>query len=221
MRRSALPTASSRSTSSTRPHGHDAGLNALLQDRREPPGACGFVFAPRSPERSSGPSVPAPIVPARFPGPAATTSVRGESGEPSTGVLSFVERAGGVRADSLSVLDQLIAPGQMRGTGPMTETSALLGFTDGELLDATITAFAGMPGRCFRRIDHVIENRASTCGGSSGPARAVPGDLIVLSAILMPGRRCRARPAGGSDRADAGAVSSFRSGGAVPQNPPT
>ncbi|MDQ1537062.1 MAG: polymerase subunit gamma/tau, partial [Actinomycetota bacterium] len=99
------------------------------------------------------------------------------------GVLSFVVRAGGgsVR-DSLSVLDQL-----MSGSGDEGLTyqgaAALLGFTEGELLDATIDGLAaGDAGAVFRQIDKVIET-------GHDPRRFVEDllerlrDLIVVAAV--------------------------------------
>src|ERR1019366_7586813 len=99
------------------------------------------------------------------------------------GVLSFVVRAGGgsVR-DSLSVLDQL-----MSGSGDEGLTyqgaAALLGFTEGEMLDATIDGLAaGDAGAVFRQIDKVIET-------GHDPRRFVEDllerlrDLIVVAAV--------------------------------------
>ncbi len=98
-------------------------------------------------------------------------------------MLSFVVRSGGgsVR-DSLSVLDQLIA-----GSGPEGLTyesaAALLGFTDGELLDAAVDAFAaGDAAGAFRAIEKVIESGLD-------PRRFVEDllerlrDLIVVAAV--------------------------------------
>ena len=84
--------------------------------------------------------------------------------------------------DSLSVLDQLIA-----GSGPrgLTYDSAvsLLGFTDGELLDATVDALAAGDGAAtFRQIDKVIES-------GHDPRRFVEDllerlrDLIIVAAV--------------------------------------
>src|SRR5664279_6438228 len=84
--------------------------------------------------------------------------------------------------DSLSVLDQL-----MSGSGDEGLTyqgaAALLGFTEGELLDATIDGFAaGDAGAVFRQIDKVIET-------GHDPRRFVEDllerlrDLIVVAAV--------------------------------------
>ena len=99
------------------------------------------------------------------------------------GVLSFVVRAGGgsVR-DSLSVLDQLIAGSGEQGL-TYEGAAALLGFTDGELLDATVDGLAaGNSATVFRQIDKVIES-------GHDPRRFVEDvlerlrDLIVVAAV--------------------------------------
>ncbi len=165
------------------------GFNALLKIVEEPPEHVKFVFATTEPEkvigtiRSRTHHYPFRLVPpARLQAYMEELCVK-EGVAVAPGVLSFVVRAGGgsVR-DSLSVLDQLIA-----GSGPegLTYESAasLLGFTDGELLDATIDAFAaGDAASVFRSIDKVVETGLD-------PRRFVEDllerlrDLIVVAAV--------------------------------------
>ena len=165
------------------------GFNALLKIVEEPPEHVKFVFATTEPEkvigtiRSRTHHYPFRLVPpARLQGYMEELCVK-EGVAVAPGVLSFVVRAGGgsVR-DSLSVLDQLIA-----GSGPdgltYESAAALLGFTDGELLDGAIDALAvGDAGAVFRTIDKVVETGLD-------PRRFVEDllerlrDLIVVAAV--------------------------------------
>ena len=165
------------------------GFNALLKIVEEPPEHVKFVFATTEPEkvigtiRSRTHHYPFRLVPpARLQSYMEELCVK-EGVAVAPGVLSFVVRAGGgsVR-DSLSVLDQLIA-----GSGPEGLTyesaAALLGFTDGELLDGAVDAFAARDaGAVFRTIDKVVETGLD-------PRRFVEDllerlrDLIVVAAV--------------------------------------
>ncbi|MFC8501575.1 DNA polymerase III subunit gamma and tau [Pedococcus sp. NPDC057267] len=165
------------------------GFNALLKIVEEPPEHVKFVFATTEPEkvigtiRSRTHHYPFRLVP---PGQLTDYMARlceQEGVTVAPGVLSFVTRAGGgsVR-DSLSVLDQLIAGSGDEGL-TYEGAASLLGFTDNELLDAIVDAFAaGDAAGVFHQVDRVIETGLD-------PRRFVEDllerlrDLIVVAAV--------------------------------------
>ncbi|YAL83630.1 DNA polymerase III subunit gamma and tau [Dermacoccaceae bacterium W4C1] len=165
------------------------GFNALLKIVEEPPEHVKFVFATTEPEkvigtiRSRTHHYPFRLVPPGVLADYAQSLCDAENVPVEPGVMSFVTRAGGgsVR-DSLSVLDQLIAGSGAEGV-TYAMAASLLGFTDGELLDAVVDAFAGGDAAAvFRQIDKVVES-------GSDPRRFVEDllerlrDLIVVAAV--------------------------------------
>ncbi|CAG7571544.1 DNA polymerase-3 subunit gamma/tau [Barrientosiimonas humi] len=165
------------------------GFNALLKIVEEPPEHVKFVFATTEPEkvigtiRSRTHHYPFRLLPPGLLGDYLQTLCDAEGVPVEPGVLSFVTRAGGGSArDSLSVLDQLIAGSGEEGL-TYAGAAALLGFTDGELLDAIIDAFVAHDAAAvFRQIDKVVES-------GHDPRRFVEDllerlrDLIVVSAV--------------------------------------
>src|SRR5450631_1802027 len=164
------------------------GFNALLKIVEEPPEHVKFIFATTEPDkvigtiRSRTHHYPFRLVPPLRLQDYLAALCAAEGVAVAPGVLSFVVRAGGgsVR-DSLSVLDQL-----MSGSGDEGLTyqgaAALLGFTEAEMLDATVDALAaGDAGSVFRQVDKVIET-------GHDPRRFVEDllerlrDLIVIAA---------------------------------------
>ena len=165
------------------------GFNALLKIVEEPPDHVKFVFATTEPDkvigtiRSRTHHYPFRLVPPARLQAYLEQLCEAEAVAVEPGVLSFVVRAGGgsVR-DALSVLDQLIAGSGDEGL-TYDRAAALLGFTDAELLDATIAAFgAGDAAAVFEQIDRVIE-------AGLDPRRFVEDllerfrDLIVVAAV--------------------------------------
>ncbi|HEY8653520.1 MAG TPA: DNA polymerase III subunit gamma and tau [Dermatophilaceae bacterium] len=165
------------------------GFNALLKIVEEPPEHVKFIFATTEPDkvigtiRSRTHHYPFRLVPPLPLHDYLGEICASEKVPVAPGVLSFVIRAGGgsVR-DSLSVLDQLIAGSGDEGL-TYENAAALLGFTDGELLDATIDGFAAGDGASvFRQVDKVIET-------GHDPRRFVEDllerlrDLIVVAAV--------------------------------------
>jgi DNA polymerase III subunit gamma/tau len=165
------------------------GFNALLKIVEEPPEHVKFIFATTQPDkvigtiRSRTHHYPFRLVPPLRLQDYLAELCAAEGVAVAPGVLSFVVRAGaGSVRDSLSVLDQL-----MSGSGDDGLTylgaAALLGFTEGELLDATVDGLAaGDSGAVFRQIDKVIET-------GQDPRRFVEDllerlrDLIVVAAV--------------------------------------
>ncbi|WP_153813872.1 DNA polymerase III subunit gamma and tau [Streptomyces sp. SUK 48] len=166
-----------------------AGFNALLKVVEEPPEHLKFIFATTEPEkvigtiRSRTHHYPFRLVP-----PGTLRDYLGEVCQKEDipvddGVLPLVVRAGaGSVRDSMSVMDQLLAGAGADGVTYAMAT-ALLGYTDGSLLDSVVEAFAtGDGAAAFEVVDHIIE-------GGNDPRRFVADllerlrDLVILAAV--------------------------------------
>ncbi|WP_344966447.1 DNA polymerase III subunit gamma and tau [Streptosporangium fragile] len=165
------------------------GFNALLKLVEEPPPHLKFVFATTEPEKVIGTiksrthHYPFRLIP-----PAALRTLMEEiltsenvPFEPAA--LPLVVRAGaGSARDSLSILDQLFAGSDEAGI-TYARAVSLLGYTDGDLIDEMVTAFAGRDGaRVFQAVNRVIE-------GGHDPRRFAMDllerfrDLVILANV--------------------------------------
>ncbi|MEU3168801.1 DNA polymerase III subunit gamma and tau [Streptosporangium sp. NPDC006930] len=165
------------------------GFNALLKLVEEPPPHLKFVFATTEPEKVIGTiksrthHYPFRLIP-----PAALRALMEEiltsekvPFEPAA--LPLVVRAGaGSARDSLSILDQLFAGSDEAGI-TYARAVSLLGYTDGDLLDDVVAAFAGRDGaQVFQVVNRVIE-------GGHDPRRFAMDllerfrDLVILANV--------------------------------------
>ncbi|MYS33780.1 MULTISPECIES: DNA polymerase III subunit gamma and tau [unclassified Streptomyces] len=172
-----------------------AGFNALLKVVEEPPEHLKFIFATTEPEkvigtiRSRTHHYPFRLVPPGTLRDYLAEVCGREQSHVDDGVLPLVVRAGaGSVRDSMSVMDQLLAGAGDEGVTYAMAT-ALLGYTDGSLLDSIVDAFAAGDGAAaFEVVDRVIE-------GGNDPRRFVADllerlrDLVILAAVPDAGEK--------------------------------
>jgi DNA polymerase-3 subunit gamma/tau len=165
------------------------GFNALLKLVEEPPEFVVFIFATTEPDkvlqtiRSRTHHYPFRLVPPSVLRAHLERIIAAEGVTAEPAVLPLVVRAGGgsVR-DSLSILDQLLAGADDRGL-TYANAVALLGVTDGTLLDDIVDALAaGDAAGVYGTVDRVVE-------AGHDPRRFAADllerfrDLIVLDAV--------------------------------------
>jgi DNA polymerase-3 subunit gamma/tau len=163
--------------------------NALLKVVEEPPAHVLFIFATTEPDklistiRSRTHHYPFRLVPPVTLGAHLEKICDAEGIKVAKGVIPLVVRAsGGSVRDALSVLGQLLAGAGKDGV-TYEIAVALLGYTDGALLDESIDAIAARDGATlFTTIDRVIES-------GSDPRRFAQDllerlrDLIIIGAV--------------------------------------
>ncbi|WP_188189078.1 DNA polymerase III subunit gamma and tau [Nonomuraea sp. SYSU D8015] len=165
------------------------GFNALLKLVEEPPPHLKFIFATTEPEKVIG-TIKSRThhYPFRLMPPATLRALLEEiltsenvPFEPTA--LPLVVRAGaGSARDSLSILDQLLAGAEEDGI-TYAKAVSLLGYTDGDLLDEVVNAFAARDGaQVFHTVNRVIE-------GGHDPRRFAADllerfrDLVILANV--------------------------------------
>nr|WP_062340960.1 DNA polymerase III subunit gamma and tau [Herbidospora sakaeratensis] len=165
------------------------GFNALLKLVEEPPPHLKFVFATTEPEKVIG-TIKSRThhYPFRLMPPATLKALMeeilaSESVPYEPAALPLVVRAGaGSARDSLSILDQLLAGADENGI-TYARAVSLLGYTDGDLLDEIVGAFARRDGgQVFQAVNRVIE-------GGHDPRRFATDllerfrDLVILANV--------------------------------------
>ncbi|MGW4469408.1 DNA polymerase III subunit gamma and tau [Nonomuraea sp. NPDC004354] len=165
------------------------GFNALLKLVEEPPPHLKFIFATTEPEKVIG-TIKSRThhYPFRLMPPATLKALMeeiltSESVPFEPAALPLVVRAGaGSARDSLSILDQLLAGAEDDGI-TYAKAVSLLGYTDGDLLDEVVGAFAKREGAAvFQTVNRVIE-------GGHDPRRFAADllerfrDLVILANV--------------------------------------
>jgi DNA polymerase-3 subunit gamma/tau len=139
--------------------------NALLKVVEEPPAHVLFIFATTEPDklistiRSRTHHYPFRLVPPAILSSHLERVCESEAIKVAKGVIPLVVRAsGGSVRDALSVLGQLLAGASKDGV-TYEIAVALLGYTDGELLDEAIDALAAQDSASlFNTVDRVVES---------------------------------------------------------------
>ena len=163
--------------------------NALLKVVEEPPAHVLFIFATTEPDklistiRSRTHHYPFRLVP-----PAILTAhlekiCTAEGIKVAKGVISLVVRAsGGSVRDALSILGQLLAGAGDDGVTYQIAV-ALLGYTDGALIDEAIDAIAARDGgSLFNTVDRVVESGQDPKRFASDLLERLR-DLIIVGAV--------------------------------------
>ncbi|GAA3789140.1 hypothetical protein GCM10022226_04780 [Sphaerisporangium flaviroseum] len=165
------------------------GFNALLKLVEEPPPHLKFVFATTEPEKVIGTiksrthHYPFRLMPPATLRQLLEEILESESVPYEPSALPLVVRAGaGSARDSLSILDQLLAGADDAGI-TYARAVSLLGYTDADLLDEIVAAFARRDGaEVFQAVNRVIE-------GGHDPRRFAMDllerfrDLVVLANV--------------------------------------
>ncbi|NRQ30355.1 DNA polymerase III subunit gamma and tau [Nonomuraea sp. NN258] len=165
------------------------GFNALLKLVEEPPPHLKFIFATTEPEKVIGTiksrthHYPFRLMPPTTLRALLEEILTSEDVPFEPTALPMVVRAGaGSARDSLSVLDQLMAGAEDDGI-TYAKAVSLLGYTDGDLLDEVVNAFAARDGGAvFGAINRVVE-------GGHDPRRFASDllerfrDLVILANV--------------------------------------
>ena len=165
------------------------GFNALLKLVEEPPPHLKFVFATTEPEKVIGTiksrthHYPFRLMPPSTLRQLMEEILQAEGVPYEPAALPLAVRAGaGSARDSLSILDQLLAGSDETGITYQRAVS-LLGYTDADLLDEVVDAFARRDGGAvFQTLNRVIE-------GGHDPRRFAMDllerfrDLVVLANV--------------------------------------
>jgi DNA polymerase-3 subunit gamma/tau len=163
--------------------------NALLKVVEEPPAHVLFIFATTEPDklistiRSRTHHYPFRLVPPATLGAHLDKIYDAEGIKVAKGVIPLVVRAsGGSVRDALSVLGQLLAGAGKDGV-TYEIAVALLGYTDGALLDESIDAIAARDGATlFTTIDRVIESGSDSRRFAQDLLERLR-DLIIIGAV--------------------------------------